>query len=142
ILRSVEPSFGGDETRSFSSPGGTTWSTPGINAVRARTGHEVSDPCARVLGFAGASLTKPAVAAVGSATSANCVKPWGVPMSGIAWLAGRADPYDPSPLTEAELAYLESLGEAGEIRFKNGGGSSGVAELVADGSSIPGNFGA
>jgi Flp pilus assembly protein TadG len=73
---SIEPGFWDDGARTFTPAG--AWDVSGVNAVRARTGHQMGYTFARVMGFTNIDLAKPAVAAVGYSSITTCVKPWAV----------------------------------------------------------------
>lgn len=135
---SVEAGFWDDDARTFTP---ATWTTPGVNAVRAVTGHQMGYTFARVMGFTNIDLTKPAVAAVGSATFAQCVKPWGIPFQVLAYAAGRPDwATNNSDLTAAEIENL--INNRIELQFKLGSKNdeSGTFYDVNNNVHIPGNF--
>lgn len=133
---SVEPGFWDDDARAFTPAG--SWNTPNLNAVRAVTRHRMGYTFARVMGFDEITLSKPAVAAVGSATWAECMKPWGIPFQAMALAAGRSNwENDVSDLTPSEIEAL--AGSQVEIEIKVGPPGQG-SEVYANGLRIPGNF--
>src|SRR5690606_1104268 len=67
----IDAGFWDDDTRTFTAG---AWDDAGINAVHARTGHQMAYTFARVMGFGSINLAKPAIAAVGSASFAECMK--------------------------------------------------------------------
>lgn len=132
----VEPGFWNDSQGSFLPAAG--WDEPGINAVRARTGHEMSYTFARVMGFANIDLAKPAIAAVGSASYAECMKPWGIPLQVLSYLAGRSNENDLSDLTQEEIDYLAE--NPRELYMKIPANPNDDGEVYVDGDQLPGNF--
>lgn len=104
---SVEPGFWDDDARVFTPAG--AWDVPGVNAVRAETGHDMGYTFARVFGLDEIALSRPAVAAVGYSAVTTCVKPWAVSYEALLNTlfpgGGVGTDYD---LTPADIEALEA----------------------------------